>query len=250
MQYEIIVLGATFTAAGIAQKYGENCLIIERRTTAGYEFFGALNFGNDYGSKPVTAEGNVLLEKFAEKNAFCGDRISLYDCSSIFYKLLENRNVLLNTEIISVEKAKDGFLCTVHGVSGYRTFKAKKVIDTRSHNDMCKSKTYNFSVDGKGDIGEISGVVCEKWGFETNYVLRYPVALDTDFTVAHYMVEKYIKKLPEGFRLLYLADEFDYEVKTDYQKEHNGISYVPSKSHKNPILAYDAGVLYEAGGDI
>ena len=100
MQYEIIVLGATFVAAGIAQKYGEKCLIVEKSTTAGREFFGALNFGTDYNQNPISSEANKLLEKFIQKKAFDGDRVCLYDCVAPFYKLLENKNVLLNTEII------------------------------------------------------------------------------------------------------------------------------------------------------
>ena len=42
--YDVIVLGATFAAAGIAQQHKEKCLVIERRAQAGYEFFGALDF--------------------------------------------------------------------------------------------------------------------------------------------------------------------------------------------------------------
>jgi len=51
--YEVIVLGATFTAAGIAGKLGKNCLILESRPDAGYEFFGAFHFGTGYeGTEP------------------------------------------------------------------------------------------------------------------------------------------------------------------------------------------------------
>ena len=38
--YDVIVLGATFAASGIARQYKERCLVIERRAQAGYEFFG------------------------------------------------------------------------------------------------------------------------------------------------------------------------------------------------------------------
>ena len=59
MSYEIIVLGATFTAAGIAQKYKEKCLIMERSTLAGYEFLSALNFGTEYSCEPILDEAKI-----------------------------------------------------------------------------------------------------------------------------------------------------------------------------------------------
>ena len=250
MQYEIIVLGATFAAAGIAQKYGQKCLIVERSTQAGYEFLGALHFGTDYTEEPVTEEAKNLLKIFKQKKAFSEDRICLYDCATPFYKVLEGKNVLLNTEIISVEKNENGFTCTFHSVSGYRTFKAKKIIDTRVHNNMCNAKTYNFSIDGRGDLVNTPSVICEKWGFEHNYILRCPVLLNADYTDARKAVNEYIKNLPEGFKLLYMADTFDYEVKSGYPKYIDDVLYMPSKAYKNPILAFDAGMLYEFGGAI
>lgn len=248
MSYEIIVLGATFTAAGIAQKYKEKCLILERSTLAGYEFLSALNFGTEYNCDPESEAAINLLEVFKQKNAFNDDRICLYDCATSFYRLLEDKNVLLNTEIISVENVNEEFVCTVHNVSGYHTFKAKTVIDTRVHDNMYNTKTYNFSVDGVGDLIEIPNVICEKWGFEHNYVLRCPVSPECNFIDARKMVAEYIQKLPEGFKLLCMANDFDYNVKEEYPKYIDGILYMPSKAYKNPILAFDAGVVFENGG--
>lgn len=248
MSYEIIVLGATFTAAGIAQKYKEKCLIVERSTLAGYEFLGALNFGTEYNCQLKSIDAKNLLETFKQKNAFNGERICLYDCAVAFYRLLEGKNVLLNTEIISVEKTSEGFECTVHSVSGYHTYKAKTIIDTRVHDNMYNTKTYNFSVDGIGDLIEIPNVICEKWGFEHNYILRCPVSSEDNFIDARKMVTEYIKKLPKGFKLLCLANDFDYNVNEEYPKYIDGILYMPSKAYKNPVLAFDAGVVFENGG--
>lgn len=249
MLYDVIVLGATFTAAGIAQKYKEKCLIVERSTLAGYEFLSALNFGTEYTQELKSDAAKNLLEIFKQRDAFNGDRICLYDCATSFYRLLEGKNVLLNTEIISVEKSCEGFVCTVHSVSGYHTYKAKNIIDTRVHDDMYDTKTYNFSVDGVEDLIKIPNVICEKWGFEHNYVLRCSVLPESDFIDARKMVAEYIKNLPEGFKLLAMASDFDYNIKPEYPKCVDGIFYMPSKAYKNPILAFDAGVVFENGGE-
>ena len=114
--YDVIVLGATFTAAGIARCCKEKCLVIERRARAGYEFFGALDF---------TAEETEIYSHFK-----C--------CRTLFC-----------TELVSVEKSSDGFACVTHGVQGFCTYYAKKVIDTRCNAEMSLSKTYNLLIDSK-----------------------------------------------------------------------------------------------------
>lgn len=50
-------------------------------------------------------------------------------------------------------------------------------------------------------------------------------------------------------RLLCLANDFDYNVKQEYPKYVDGILYMPSKAYKNPILAFDAGAVFENGGE-
>lgn len=44
-RYEVLVLGATFAAAGLAQVPGSRCLVVDRCGQPGWEFLGALNFG-------------------------------------------------------------------------------------------------------------------------------------------------------------------------------------------------------------
>ena len=51
-EFDIIVLGATFAAVGLAQVLGDRCLIVEPGPQAGYEFFSALRPGTGY-HKPL-----------------------------------------------------------------------------------------------------------------------------------------------------------------------------------------------------
>ncbi len=186
--YEMLVLGATFAAAGIAHQYQENCLVLERRAEAGYEFFGEGKDGSIY-------------SYFKE-------------CHTVFC-----------VEIVSVEKTEDGFLCVTHGVDGFRSYTAKKVIDTRCNADMSNSKTYDLLVDRQGK----------------REILRLPVSLDCSFSEARRIAQRRIEGFSEE-RLVYMADEFDYQVKAVYPKEENGILYLPSKSYSSPDLAFAGGV--------
>lgn len=238
--YDVIVLGATFLAAGIAQ-VAENCLVIERRPQAGYEFISAINFGTNYDKELKSEEAKALYKTFEERNFQTENRGSLFNISAPFYRLLEDKNILLNTEIISVEKTDDCFICTTHGVSGYRTFEAKKIVDTRCDDTMCISKTFNLLMDG--NTSELNDdVKYEKRGFENNYVLRIPVPNDTSYSDARKKAKDIIGTLPETHRLVLSADAFDYEIENGYPKTENDILYQPSGNFENPLLAFDSGV--------
>lgn len=250
MNYDVIVIGATFAAAGLVQVFGDKCLVLERRPQAGYEFLNAAKFGTDYDKALETDAAKALYEKFVEKQAFDGDRICLFDCAGPFYSLLEGKNILLNMEIVSVEKIEGGFEVTAHGVSGYRTFTAKKVIDTTVHSDMVEAKTLNLLVntDEENAPALPADLNTEKWGYEEDTLIKCGVAADAGYIEARRAVAALIDTLPAEYKVAFVADCFDYELKPGYPAEKDGIVYLPSCAYKNPLLAFDAGVLYAKGG--
>ena len=112
--YEIIVLGATFVAAGIANKFKKDCLVIEGRGDAGYEFFG---------------------NKFISTEEFS------------VYPFLKECHTVFCAEICSVEKNANGFVCKTHGVDGFFCYQAERIIDTRTTAEMSESKTYDMLIE-------------------------------------------------------------------------------------------------------
>ncbi len=252
--YEVIVLGATFTAAGIAGKLGKNCLILESRPDAGYEFFGAFHFGTGYDKKLYSEEAVLLREKFKEQHAFGevytenNQRVSLFECMPLLYQHLEKIPLLLNTQIVNIKKDGDEFLCLTHSISGYQTFRAKKIIDTRVTSNQCISKTYNMLIDGTGEIPSMENVQSEPWGLSRQYVLRCSVPLSADYSQARQTILPIIRSLPKEHKLLLLADVFDYTTKKGYPNMEKEIIYHPSKMYDNPLMAYDAGVCFVQGG--
>ena len=249
MDYDVIIIGATFTATGLLRKYSDRCLVIERRPQAGYEFLNALKFGTDYDKELKTVDAKELYERFVSKNAFCGENICLFDCAGSFYSLLEGKNVLLNMEIVSVEKNEEGFTVTAHGVSGYRTFTSKKVIDTTIHEDMIKAKTLNFIVntDKENPAPLSSDLKTEKWGYAEDTLIKCTVNVNDGYIEARRILTDLIKTLPSDYKVALVADCFDYEIKSGYPIEKDGIVFMPSCAYKNPLLAFDAGVVYGEG---
>ena len=213
--YDIIVLGATFAAAGIARHCKETCLVIEPSARAGYEFFGALNF---------TVEETEIYAHFKH-------------CHTLFC-----------TEVVSVQKNDNGFACVIHGVQGFFTYYAKKVVDTRSNAEMSLSKTYNLLIESKEEP-TLLNCRLEKTKGENRYIVYCPVPLSCGYAEARAAVRDLVGQFSITQRVILSADEFDYHIKEEYPKTRDGILLLPSKAYKNPKLAFEAGqrIVEEAG---
>lgn len=203
--YDVIVLGATFAAAGIAEQYKENCLVIERRLQGGYEFF-------------CTDTDVPMYEIFK-------------DCHTVF-----------SAEVVSVEKTDKGFTCLTHGVDGFRTYEAKHMIDTLCREEMCLSKTYDLLMESPEAPAY---PYCEKAKGENRYILRCPMPLNCTYPQARAVVKEIVERFSQNQRLIFTADAFTYQVKPGYPKVENTILLMPSKAYENPTLAYEAGLNLE-----
>ncbi len=206
--YEVIVLGATFAAAGIASRLKENCLVIERRGDGGYEFFGGQFFADTE---------NLSVYSF------------LKECNAIFC-----------ADICSVQKGENGFICETHGVDGFVSYEAKRIIDTRATASMSSSKTYAMLIDSKKPP-LFQDLICKKAKGENRYILELPLPINCDFSEARRKALELVENFSESQRLILLADEFSYTLKKGYPKEEDGILLLPSAAFKTPKLAFCAG---------
>lgn len=231
--YEVIVLGATFAAAGIAQRYGKECLILEQKETAGYEFFGALCYGSGHEKAPSRKESAALQKSLLEGGLYGGDRN--------IYPYLKAAQVRFRTALVSVRKKENCFVCETHGIDGFVTFEAKRVIDTRTGDALSDSKTYNLLMESP-TVPAFPGVHTEKGHAENHYILRCPVPLGYSYPQAHQAARRIIEAFESGQKLIYSGDVFDYQVMPGYPREEKGILLLPSKAYENPVLAFDAGL--------
>lgn len=204
--YEVIVLGATFAAAGIARQLEKKCLVLERRAQAGYEFFGALRF--DIGEAAI-------------------------------YNWLKSCDTLFCAELIRVKKTETGFACQVHGVNGYCTYYAKKVVDTRCNEAMSLSKTYNLLIESK-ERPAFDCAHCEQIS-EDRYLISCPVPLSCGYVQARRIALDLITQFTQTQRLILSASAFDYRVKPDYPQNEDGILRLPSKAYDSSSCAFEAG---------
>ena len=206
--YDVIVLGATFAAAGIAERYGKRCLVIEARAQAGYEFFGALHFDTD--------EASV-------------------------YPYFEKCKTLFGTSTASIERKNGAFYCLCHGGNGFCTYAAKRVIDTRCTEKASLSKTYNLLIQSDKEP-DFQGVKWKKAKGGDRYLLFCPVPPSASFPEARSIALSVIRSFSNHQKLILSANEFDYRSIEKYRKDEKGIVYVPSKAYGTPDAAFAAGM--------
>lgn len=235
--YDLIVLGATFAAAGIASHFQKRCLVIEPSARAGYEFFGAYSFGTNYEKAAVTPEAQALQEAMLPENGY------IYGKDRLIYPYFEGADILFATHLVSTEQTEGGVLCTVHGVNGFSTYNAKAVVDTRSSDAISISKTYNLLIESM-EVPFFAGATTEKTGHPHHYTLRCPVPLSVTFCEAREIARKYLSLFSENQKLILSADVFDYQIMPDFPKQSGNSFCLPSKAYENPVLAFDAGLLW------
>ncbi len=233
--YDVIVLGASFAAAGIARVCGKRCLVLERRMEAGYEFYGALHFGTGYDTPLKLSEAEEMRKQFCKKT-------SPYGNDALLYPIFKECDIYFGTETVSVEAKGESFLCTVHGVDGFRSFEGKTVVDTRSNTKISTSKSFNLLIESK-ELPQIEGVSCKEADTEGRFVLTIPVPLSCTFHEARKIALKIVETFSPSQKLILSATEFDYQISKSLREE-DGIRALPSKAYENPLLAYEAGLIF------
>lgn len=207
--YEVIVLGATYAAAGIARQYKEKCLVIERRLQGGYEFF-------------------------------CGQ------CKEPIYEIFGKCHTVFSAEIVEIQKTENGFTCLTHGVDGFRSYEAKHIVDTRCREEQCLSKTFDLLMESS-EKPDFANVTWEQGNKDNRFILRCAVPIDCTYPQARAVEKAIVGQFAEGQKLILSADNFTYQVKPGYPKMENGVLLMPSKAYETPDLAYAAGLQMEVG---
>lgn len=275
MEYDVIVIGATFSAAGFLSGYKGKALVLERRNHAGYEFISALRFGT-FGKAPETDEGKALLSELEKRGDFGKFGVKVLDFASTLYSKLLGKDVLFGMDILDIKKTDGGFEISVIGLNGIEKFTAKKVIDTTVKPCMIKEKSINMlvcrPVSCTKPLPKADNVTVSESGFENDVIVKFALPTEADHIAARGAIYNYTvsddfktfseeekapgfdygKIKPEDltdFIVENIADEFDITTKEkDILTEKDGIVYLTSVSYDNPIIAYDEGVKYAKGG--
>jgi len=232
--FDVIVLGATFAAAGIVEAYEKNCLVLERRMDAGSEFYSALALT----SEPVPFCGDEACRDFA--NRFEEESPTAFGRDAVLYPIFQKCRTIFATELVCVRRTGDGFLCSTHGVNGFSEFEAKRIVDTRTHERFCISKSFNLLIESP-ETPEFDGVSWKRIDCDGRYVLHCPVPPSGNLIQARKITLETVRKFSPSQKLILSANEFDYTLTKQIPKEEDGILLLPSKAYEHPVSAFEAG---------
>ncbi len=236
--YDVIILGATYLGAGLAQYYKEKCLVVEAEHRAGYEFHGTLQ---EFPAGTPKHEAACQLQKMLT------EKPGIHESHPAIYPWFQDCQILFGTRVADIQKEEAGFSCTLHGSRGFETYRAKAVIDTRCSDSMCESKTYNFLMESP-TLPHFPGTVCTETSVPNRYLVACPLPPDCDFPTARQAMAAVMAQFAPEQRLILSASVFAYTLKAGYPKKEKGILYFPSVLRKTPAEAMDMGL--QMGGSL
>lgn len=255
MYYDIVILGATSAALGLAnelkQKY--KTLIINRTSMVAYEFVNAYKRGENWNVEPETEFGRAIREELLREKIITKEEAHIYSAGPIFYKAFKDLgiDILLETELISVKKEYEGYIISVYNVGGHDTIKARYIIDTTEREADIKSKSLNcLLTNKKKDVLppiKLDGVeIYKEVDNKINTaILKYNCPLDTSLYEARHQVIETWRNRPQelaDWKIAAIGLCFDVVPRVGFKQIGKFHVALPSAYYDNPLAAIDAGV--------
>jgi hypothetical protein len=72
-KFGTVIIGATFSAIGLAMKLGEECLVVEPGPVPGHDFVECLNPGTNWGAPLRTERARRFRDELLRRNALTAD---------------------------------------------------------------------------------------------------------------------------------------------------------------------------------
>lgn len=233
--YEIIILGSGFTSLGIASKE-KSSLIIEKSECLDRSFYMPLKSYNYTPFTPTLKGAKRLSEIFSELNLFLDGKqnVNGFDVALCNYANEIKADVLLRTTVLSAENVNGYFEVTVQNNGGTKTYKAKKLIDTRS--DKLNPKytvLFSGSVADKQEVEKAFSTKVSDAFYDGWYALIFDASGFEINDVTVYVYNKW-KDYSLKAKILYMPPQFSYCSNNELSDDF----------YDNPIKAFEAGEEY------
>ena len=86
-----------------------------------------------------------------------------------------------------------------------------------------------------GAIGIVTMSPSETAIIAGDIAIKCDVDKNSTYAQARQRIKQLSESLSEEYKIAFIADCFDYEVKSGYPIEKDGIFYMPSVAYKNPV---------------
>lgn len=259
MEYDLIVIGATFAGLGAAYAARDKVLVLESRSQIGYEFIGAYHPGDDWEmEKSLSAKGEELRSELVARGILSKEgKVYIPEVLPLIYHRVSQDNlpVLLMTEVIRVEKEDDCYLVEIYNSDGIAQLRAKRVLDTtegRSVSPKLRPRILKKTINAMLWGGEAGEIVLEEPGVQIlsankkgEAILKLDMDCSTNYTEARRRLHEYWtvkgKEWP-GWTIAGMGDCFGLIPEENTREISEGHRLLLSCSFSNPLAAFEAGV--------
>ncbi len=248
MYYDVVIMGATSVALGIAEelKQKQSVLIIDSTQMVAAEYINAYKPGRNWDKEPVSELGKAIAEKLRAQRVITKEGAHFYAAGPVFYQAYRRLGValLLDTEIIKVETAAD-YKISIYNCAGYDTVETKLLLETRDPDSLIAHKSLNCVLTGKTDFPALSvqglDFYPEQDGQFKTVIMKYHCSLDASLSEArHDLVETWQGRPRElrDWKIAAIGLRFDVTLRTGRPEVKR---LYPASAYDNPLAAVDAG---------
>ena len=262
LEYDLVIIGATSAALGIASEVRNRyrTLILNATSMVAYEFINAYKPGANWEKEPETEPARVLRERLVSENIIRSGNAHIYSAGPVFYKAFRalQADILLETGLVSAEEKEGGYELSVYHVGGFQTVHAGCMIDTTEREAGIRRKSLNcllvnkeksepFPALSPEEALSLEGADFHPDGDEVlnSAIMKIsaPAAASLQET-RHKLIECWERrpKAVANWKIAAIGLCFDVTPSTGYREISKTHILLPSAWQDNPLSAVDAGV--------
>lgn len=249
--YDVAVFGATVLSASLANKLGKKIIVIEKSESVATDYVSCINTRLAQVDETSIPEIQEFKQEFIRRNLISEDNtIHIYPLTGICARYLQKSNVLLATDIISIEFLDNVYEITLFNIDGFTKIKANNILDTTpcgiysaGYRELSFAKYLNAVV-----IGNIPPKANNLFKDRFNqFVFSLQIDNCSSYSGAVNLMcktwEQAVRKEYSDFKLVTIAPQFAYifEAPVTYEVQTNYI-HKPSASYVNLGKAFEEGI--------
>jgi hypothetical protein len=257
LKYDIVVLGATCAALGLAGQIKEKykILIIHDTTMIAGEFIGAYNTGSNWKYEPKEYLTKEIRNELIERNIMNEKGVSIYSAGSIFNKGFRELgiDILLDTKVLNIKRSDETYIIELFNCAGHSKIEADFIIDTgteRLSKTDIVTKSLNCILSNKEkdrfpDFSHKDIVFEEEQDDKFNTVImKLNCSLESIMYKDRQLLIDLWRQMPESLKPWKIAAiGLCHEIKPsfDYKQIQNNYILMPGAYYANPLIAMDEG---------
>lgn len=249
--YDVAIFGATVLSAALASKLGKKAIVIEKSESVATDYVSCINTRLAHIEEASIPESREFKQEFVKRNLVSEDNIiHIFPLTGICAQYLQKSDVLLSTDIISIELIDNVYEIILFNIGGFTKIRAKHILDTTPYG-IGKATYREMSFEKY-----INAVIIGDTPPKSNYIFKdrfdqFVFSLQVDNTASYscavnfmcHTWEHVVQSEFKDFKLVTIASQFAYlfNAPVTYEVQTNYV-HKPSASYKNLGKAFEEGI--------